>query len=112
MKSQARIAAETTGAKMYEMFTIRRMEYRNKVIGESDYPGRGYLIERTLNLEKIIFALHESDYLAAQLIDTCSRRIQTRAGGDDYLAALELAVHILSLPDLPEWALPLPDYPH
>jgi hypothetical protein len=96
--------AETVGEKMYNMFTRRRMEYRNQIIGESDYPGRGYMIERTMNLEKIVFAMHESDYIAARLIDTCSKRIQSRAGADDYLAALELAVFILSLPNLPAWA--------
>ncbi|OIQ68267.1 hypothetical protein GALL_501420 [mine drainage metagenome] len=103
-QDNAAAQAEMAGAKMYEMFTRRRMEFRNQIIGESDYPGRGYLIERTLNLEKIVFALHESDYIAARLIDTCSKRIQSRAGADDYLAALELAVFILGLPALPAWA--------
>jgi hypothetical protein len=103
-QDNAAAQAEMVGLKMYDMFTRRRMEYRNQIIGESDYPGRGYMIERTMNLEKIIFALHESDYAAARLIDTCSKRIQSRAGGDDYLSALELAFFILSLPDLPAWA--------
>lgn len=96
--------AEMVGAKMYDIFSQRRMEFRQKIVGETDYPGRGYLIERTLNLEKIIFAMYESDYRAAQLIDLCNKRIQTRAGADDYLAALELAVCILALPVIPEWA--------
>ena len=95
--------AEMAGAKGYDTFTRRRMEFRQSVIGETDYPGRGYLIERSLNLEKIIFSLHESDYLAAQLIDRCSKRIQTRAGSDDYLSSLELAVFILAH-GIPIWA--------
>lgn len=102
MKQQQQ--AEQDGAKMYETFTQRRIAFRQSVIGETDYQGRGYLIERTLNLEKLIFAMHESDYRAAQLIDQCSKRIQIRAGSDYYLAALELAVFILSLPILPDWA--------
>ncbi|MHB1701198.1 MAG: hypothetical protein ACYCSN_13900 [Acidobacteriaceae bacterium] len=83
------------GVNANKRFTQMRTEFRVHKVGHADYPGRGYIIERTLNLELLIFALHDSDYLAAELINRCADRIKLRSGIEDYLAALELALFTL-----------------